>query len=627
MAGAVIALVGLLGCRPTPAVPTPSPTSRADIDAELRADEAAVRHASDGGGTITLLEAPEAPPIVGTTARYVMVYEVGPLGVAPGGAIVFQSPPFWGWSPAQVGSPQAPGYTTVTTSDGTLTVSEGGQGMVIARVEGAPLVAGSRVEIVYGAGVAGVTVDRHPEVGERLGVAVDGDGDGVRAWVAGSPRVPVVAGPPVGLWVTTPTTATPGEPVRVTVAALDAYANRSPAGAGRVVALDGGAGWSLPERVVLDAYGTAAFRVAAPAQGWVVVSARAEDLNGRSEGMLVHPDAPPIRWVDLHVHTGLSDGSGTPEDAWRYARDVAGLDGAAVTDHDHWGIGFVDRTPNVESELRGAAATWDDASFAAYFGWEWTSWTWGHRHVIEVQPGAPLIGGLDVATPEALFERLASFDVLVVPHHTAGGPVPLDPRWMGPSAMEPAIEVVSVHGSSESDDAWGRIYGWTEGATARALLARHGPRGFLGAGDSHDGHPGLAHLAGGSGGLTAVWTTARDRVGIAAAIRARRTVATNGARFLLRVRAGEAEAGGTVPHGSTRVEARVVAGRRVERVELVRVSAAVDRTGVIEQRFPVSGVVREVFEDVTLEVGEMLYVRARLEDGAFAIASPFVAAP
>ncbi len=213
----------------------------------------------------------------------------------------------------------------------------------------------------------------------------------------------------------------------------------------------------------------------------------------------------------------------------------------------------------------------------------------------------------------------------MVPHHPAGGPVPLDPRFLGPLALEPAIEIVSVHGSSESEDAWGRIYGWTPGATARDLLVRHGIRGFLGSGDGHDGHPGLAHLAGGSGGLTGVWTEARDRVGLAAAIRDRRTVATNGARFLLRMRVGDAEAGAEVAAGDLTVEARVVAARRVERIELIRVSAQPDRMGALEQRFPTSGVVREVFEAVSLQPGELLYVRARLEDGGFGVVSPVVA--
>ena len=40
------------------------------------------------------------------------------------------------------------------------------------------------------------------------------------------------------------------------------------------------------------------------------------------------------RLLDLGV---LSDGTGTPEDYFAYARDVAALDVIALTDHDHWG--------------------------------------------------------------------------------------------------------------------------------------------------------------------------------------------------------------------------------------------------------------------------------------------------
>ncbi|MEQ8764383.1 MAG: S1/P1 nuclease [Planctomycetota bacterium] len=51
--------------------------------------------------------------------------------------------------------------------------------------------------------------------------------------------------------------------------------------------------------------------------------------------------APSIYFGNLHSHTSFSDGSGTPEQAYLHARDVAGLDFLAVTEHNHdraeWG--------------------------------------------------------------------------------------------------------------------------------------------------------------------------------------------------------------------------------------------------------------------------------------------------
>ena len=47
------------------------------------------------------------------------------------------------------------------------------------------------------------------------------------------------------------------------------------------------------------------------------------------------PDVMSLYKGELHAHTSDSDGVGTPRDAYIYARDVAGLDFFAVTDHSN----------------------------------------------------------------------------------------------------------------------------------------------------------------------------------------------------------------------------------------------------------------------------------------------------
>jgi len=42
-----------------------------------------------------------------------------------------------------------------------------------------------------------------------------------------------------------------------------------------------------------------------------------------------------IYYGNFHAHTNVSDGIGTPEEAYAYARDVAGIDILALTDHTH----------------------------------------------------------------------------------------------------------------------------------------------------------------------------------------------------------------------------------------------------------------------------------------------------
>jgi hypothetical protein len=42
-----------------------------------------------------------------------------------------------------------------------------------------------------------------------------------------------------------------------------------------------------------------------------------------------------VYYANLHAHTALSDGIGTPDEAYAYARDVANIDVLALTDHTH----------------------------------------------------------------------------------------------------------------------------------------------------------------------------------------------------------------------------------------------------------------------------------------------------
>jgi hypothetical protein len=650
-----LALVGCGGgvAARVPAEPPPDlpPTAKVDVWRDMAEDARAPRHASDGGGRVTIEAGPMTPPEVGSSARFTFRFEVGPRGIAEGGAVVFLSPPFWGWSAAQVVEPEAPGFTEVSTDAAgvSLEVDAIGQGLVRAKVAGRPLRAGEVLRWVYGAGPAAAEVDHHPEEAEPFWFGVDGDGDGVRAWVADPPTTAVVPGPPVGLWVTVPTTAHPGDAVAITVAALDRFANRAPA-AGWEVSLDAGEAWALPPTVQLGSEGTVRLDVPAPAGGWVRVAARAskgagEPIQGVSEAMLVHRDAPVVLWADLQVHSAWSDGSSTVEELYRYARDVAGLDAVAVTDHDHWGVRFLDRDPALAAaEVAAAQTAYAPGRFVTFPAFEWTSWLYGHRHVLDVGPPGPVVSSLDAATdtPAELWQALRGRDVLTISHHQAGGPVATDWRWRADPFVEPVAEVVSVHGSSEAVDSPGRIYGYVDGHSVRDALVAGWPLGFVGGTDGHDGHPGLAHLAGGSGGLTGIVVADREhgatREGIAAALRARHTYATNGVRVLLRLRAGAAEAGDELPapSGPLELEARVVASERVERVELIcggpqgvpwAAEAAPSPPGpaaaaIVEQRFPLGAVTLERFTVDGLVPGAWCYVRARLVGGGAAWASP-----
>jgi hypothetical protein len=607
---------------PAPGAPNANP----ELAAELARDRERPRHASDGGGRAWLEEAP-APARAGEPGRFVLVYEAGPLGIAAGGSLLFQVPPYWNWSTPQVEAEDAPGFTRVSTGAAgvALEAETVDLGLLAIRVSGRPLGAGERVRIEYGAGPAGAVADRFAERESRFFLGVDGDGDGVRAWLAEFPALEVVAGPAARLVLHLPATARPNEPLRLRAAVLDAAGNAGVAFEG-TLRLELPPGVEGPSELALAAESAGLAQTVLRLPSYGIVRVRGEGPGGlaaESNPCVVTPDAPPLLFGDLHGHSNLSDGTGTPEDFYRYARDVAALDVAALTDHDHWGIPFLDETPAHWSRIEKAAADFHaPGRFVTLLGYEWTSWIYGHRHVLHFADEAPLRSSVDERfdTPPELWAALAGEPALTFAHHSAGEPVATDWRIAPDPALEPVTEIASVHGSSESFDSPAPVRGMLEGNTVRDALARGYRLGFIGSGDSHDGHPGLAHLAGtGTAGLAGIFAREPTREAVLEALRARRVYATNGPRIVLEVALDGEPMGATLQAGGGKaLEVRVASPGPLEAVELIGPGGVVGGT-LGEGRRSLA------FESSSPELapGSWLYVRVRQEDGGAAWSSPF----
>jgi hypothetical protein len=631
LALALAALGVATGCRSEPPAPTPgetrSPNAQPGIVEALRADLAAPRHPSDGGGRAWLESGPAKTP-AGSVGSWSLVYEAGPEGIAVGGMVLLQVSPFWGWSTPQVEAEVAPGYTRVSTeAEGVLLSAETlDQQLLGIRVGGRPLREGEGVRIDYGAGPRGAHADRYAESASHFWVSVDGDGDGIRGLLADSPVVAIGPGPPTRLVLTLPSVVRPGQVVPMTIAVLDAVGNAWPAVEGQVT-LGATGGASLPPSVALSLAdrGRAVVDVTAAEEGTVSVEAHGPGrLEGVSNPLVVSSTLPRIYWGDLHGHSGLSDGTGTPEDYYRYARDVAALDVAALTDHDHWGMQPLDVTPGLWKEIcEQTKAFHEPGQFVTLLGYEWTSWLQGHRHVLYFGDEGKVLSSVDpkFESPLQLWEALRGRPVITITHHTAGGPIAANWEIPPDPELEPVTEVASVHGSSEAPDSPRLIYRPIEGNFARDALDRGYRLGFVGSGDSHDGHPGLAHLAAPSGGLVAILARELTRESVLAALRARRVYATNGPRIVLDATLDGAPMGSAVAGsaGTSRVlEVTAVAPEILDHIDLVR-SETVVRTfaGAGSRELSLS----EPIDD--LEPGEYLYVRVVQVDGGAAWSSPF----
>jgi hypothetical protein len=543
---------------------------------------------------------------------------------------MLQVSPFWRWSTPQTLDPDAPGYTSVSTeAEGiTLTPSTLDAQLLGIEIGERPLAAGERIRIRYGAGPAGARADRFAERESRFWIAVDGDGDGVREFLIDSPSVDVTAGPPTRLVVHLPATARPGEEALVRIAVLDAQANAGGDFEGEIRFGEHDEAVRLPESVRLEAAdrGVKQVPIRVDAEGLVRIRAEGPGgLTALSNPMRVASDAPRILFGDLHGHSNLSDGTGTPEDYYAYARDVAALDFAALTDHDHWGIPFLDQHPALRARIRAATESAHAPDrFVALHGFEWTSWVFGHRHVVYFGSESPLHSSLapESDTPEELWALLRGTPAMTLAHHSAGGPIATDWSVRPDPELEPLTEVASVHGNSEAPDAPAPIYQAARGNWVRDALARGYRLGFVGSGDSHDGHPGLAHLATGWGGLAAVFSEDCTRAGLSEALRARRTYATNGPRILLDVRLAGHLMGRTIPASELGDDASLVVDAVgtavIERVDVVR-SGVVVASSEAEERSDVL----MTYPARALRPGEHLYVRVVQRDGGAAWSSPF----
>jgi Lamin Tail Domain len=105
------------------------------------------------------------------------------------------------------------------------------------------------------------------------------------------------------------------------------------------------------------------------------------------------PAAQPeiaVFFGNLHSHTALSDGSGTPAEAYEHARDVAGLDFLAITEHNHAQAGDIAGNhalytgPGSLSLIPTANGFTEDGRFVALYGQEFSTISSGnHMNVID----------------------------------------------------------------------------------------------------------------------------------------------------------------------------------------------------------------------------------------------------
>lgn len=247
---------------------------------------------------------------------------------------------------------------------------------------------------------------------------------------------------------------------------------------------------------------------------------------------------------DIHNHCGISYGHGSIEDAYANAR--LQLDFASVTGHAHWHD--IPRTPGMEAAVAyheagfaRLASCWDhvqrvtdeaheDGRFVSFLSFEWHSATYGDYCVYVDDAHGDIIRSDDLESlrAELRLRKARGARMMMLPHHIGYPRGYRGANWSTfTEELSPVVEMVSMHGCGESDDA-PRPYLHGMGPRCSESCALHGLQlghrfGLIGSTDHHSAHPGsYGH------GRVAAWSVDLTRRGIWDAFEQRSVYALTG---------------------------------------------------------------------------------------------------
>jgi len=574
---------------------------------------------------------PPDPVEAGAGATWRIIYTAGPSGVQVGGRVRITIP--HGFTAPQVSAFFEPGFTTVETDVGGVELSLEVASMIFCRLDpqtghsgawgrsvfvevgGRALKEGESFTLVYGNadyyrsepfGLAGAYA-RELSGAAEFTVAVDPDGSRSAPYsgyvrLAEQPTLQVMPGPLVQLRAVVPSDSIQANPTKATVVAIDRFNNPVSV-----------------ERLSLE---TSTEEVAR-----IVV--RAGGVETTTNPLRVPQAKPELKvfWGDIHGHTQHSDGVGTIEEYYTFAREVGALDFAATTDHDDIGPRLSDEEWEV---IQQSAERWNDpARFVTLLGFEYRN---GRCDMCVYYPGSEgeLLRGTDGNLAEAseLTRRLKRMGGIIVPHMHFGA------DWSGfDPELYRVMEIYSQHGSAEYPRCPREIpylrrqvqksSSTNEDCYAHDALGLGYRLGFTAGSDTHSARPGFSDWTRVCrtflGGLTAIFGPALTREAVWQALHDRRCYATTGNRSLLEFTVNGAPMGSAIkvePSAPRQVSVSCHADGELE-------ALTVFRSGERWVHETLSGEFVELtFEDTDRAGYDWYYVRIDLAEGEMVWSSP-----
>lgn len=520
--------------------------------------------------------------IAGAFKTVTFTFTVGETGLESGGGIRFELPVAYGetepyfWSKPQTTLPDAPGYLQArSSSDVPLTLTTYGiaGGIFECAVGEEPLTPGESITISY----RGLLQSLARPVPMRYQIRISGDD----AWEGGPdpPTMHIVPREALTLITTTRADIQAGQPVPVSVVAIDRFGNRATGYRGTIQLLSSEPTAWLPtteytfteqdagvhtfDGVRMDSTGFQRIRAIDPdrdlqiSSHYAWISTAAPSLNRffgdthfhtgtgtGNRGFLSLSDAPTadVSTVEIKKFQAINAGGDhrgnftDAETAYAYARDVVRLDFASSAEHD---AVLLDSAAWEESQSITESVN-EPGTFTTLFAYEWTP-GFTHHIVLYKDPGQSVFARDQYPDLPSLWAALdqQGAPTITIPHiswafddHTIWNDVNNTYRKLG--------EIYSLWNNRflvQPDDIpqrfelgignkWSYQYAW-----------HHGHRvGLVGSSDNHLGRPGAnnytiyTHHTGGFAVAVAGDNT-RDRIW--EAFQNRRTYATTGTRIYL----------------------------------------------------------------------------------------------
>ena len=324
-------------------------------------------------------------------------------------------------------------------------------------------------------------------------------------------------------------------------------------------------------------------------------------------------DPHHVFWGDFHAHSSLSDGSAAPSEAFLYARDVAGLDILALSDHTHM-------LSAGEWKMLGTVAQTftEEGRFLALRSQEFgSSDHFGRINIHDCPIRNPNATTNLPATYAFLLEEGA---VGVFNHPRSSVGTLFDDLAFRPEFEEAMVGMEVVNESGNCQDLWIQALdnGWK---LAPFGNQRDTDRGVRDPGDGDDPH----HV--GQTYLTGVLAEELTERSVIEALRARRFFASEqrptGDLFVVDFSSGAHPMGSQIAHSGSSIEFEASAISLNGRTLVDRLDFFKDGV-IVESRTRAGTEIRHTFVDDDLGNGEEHYylVRARQADGDFAWSAP-----